>query len=271
MAEQTEKKELFPLSVVVLTKNVEDRLDDCLKSCQWVDDVVVVDSGSRDGTIGIAKRYGAYVIHQGWMGYGLQRRFAVSQAAHDWVLCLDADERITPELERSIRRALSAEDLEEKGPRLFSIPRRNWFMGRFLRHGAGYPDRQTRLFDRRFARWSDDPIEEKLESKEEPAKLSGDIIHYPSKNLRSFLEKQISFSHIRAEYLFSQGYEPRASKLVTSPLFRFLKGYVFRLGFLDGFPGFVYSACGCINSFSKHARLMELKLARESEKKEQQP
>lgn len=264
---QSAEKKLFPLSVVVLTKNVEDKLEDCLKSCQWVDDVVVVDSGSRDRTIEIAKRYGAYVINQGWMGYGLQRRFAVSQAAHDWVLCIDADERLTPELSESIREALSRPDIDKTGPHLFAFPRRNWFMGRFLKHGNGYPDWQPRLFNRNFACWSDAPVEETIESKEKPARLRGDLIHYPTKNFMGFLKKQLRYSHIRAEYLYSQGAKPRASKLLLSPLCRFLRNYVLRAGFLDGAPGFVYIACGCINSFAKHARLLELAI---DEQKKQQ-
>ena len=241
MENPTRETKLFPLSVVVLTKNVEDKLEDCLKSCQWVDDVVVVDSGSHDKTIEIAKSYGAYVINQGWMGYGLQRRFAVSQAAHDWVLCIDADERLTPELSASIRTALSKPSLDSNGPHLFAFSRRNWFMGRFLKHGNGYPDWQARLFNRHHARWSDAPVEEKLESQETPARLKGDLIHYPTKDLHSFLEKQLHYAQIRADYLYSQGYEPHALKLVTSPFFRFLKNYIFRAGFMDGFPGFIYA------------------------------
>lgn len=259
MDSNSTQRELFPLSIVILTKNVEDKLEDCLKSCQWVDDILVVDSGSTDRTIEIAKSFGAYVINQGWMGYGPQRRFAVTQAAHDWVFCIDADERLTPKLSESIRKALAGRtEGDDGGPHVYACSRRNWFLGRFLHHGSGYPDRQTRFFNRRYAHWTDDPIEEKLVSKEEPVVLNGDLLHYPSKSIEEFLIKQMKFAHLRADYLMTQKAPSGILRLCVSPVFRFIKSYFFKLGFLDGFPGFIYTAGGCIYAFVKHAMLIEM-------------
>ena len=254
MTDGSHSNQLFPLSVVVLTKNEEDRLGDCLSSCSWVDDIVVVDSGSRDKTIEIAKSYGAHVVHQGWLGFGKQRRFAVAQAAHDWVLCLDADERLTEELSESIRAELSG------NPRhIYRIPRRSFFMGRFLRHGACYPDWQVRLFDRRHANWNEDPVEEKVISEDSPAPIRGDILHFPSVDLKSHLEKQIRFANIRANYLYRQcGYTPGSLHILTRPVLRFLKNYFLRRGFLDGIPGLIHTICCSVNCFVKYARITEL-------------
>ncbi len=255
-AEDSQKK--FPMSVVILTKNVEDLLPDCLQSCQWADDILVVDSGSRDGTVDIAKANGAFVVHQGWMGFGLQRQFAVSQAIYDWVVCIDADERLTPELSEAIRRAVTeSQAAGEKGHHVFSFPRKTWFLGRFLKHGGAYPDLQTRLFHRKYARWNSAPVEEKLECSETPVTLKAPMLHYPSKNLSEYLNKQIQFAYIQAAYLQKQKKGHSSARMFLSPFLRFLKCYVLKAGFLDGMQGFIHISCGCIYSFVKYAHVSE--------------
>ena len=244
MPEESTSRELFPLSIVILTKNEEDHLQDCLESCQWAEDILVVDSGSRDRTVEIARSFGAYVIHQGWMGFGPQRRFAVSQAAHDWVLCIDADERLSPELSASIQAALSGRS-SDAAPHVYEFARKTWFLGRFLKHGDGYPDWQIRLFDRRHAVWNNEPVEEKVETDKKAVRLKGDLLHYPSNNLSEFLQKKIRFAYLRAGYLHKIGDDHHGFKIFSSPLCRFLKFYFLKLGFLDGLPGFIHTACGC--------------------------
>src|SRR5438445_9307168 len=139
------------LSLVVITRDAGAQLADCLASAAFAAEAIVVDSGSRDDTVDIARRCGARVVAQPWLGFGPQKNFAVAQAAHDWVLCLDADERVSSELAESIRSAMRA-------PRrkAYAMARRNRFLGRWLAHGEGYPDWNLRLFDRRHARWSVD-------------------------------------------------------------------------------------------------------------------
>ena len=147
----------MPLSVVLITQNAAAQLPECLASVAFADEVVVVDSSSSDGTAEVAARYGARVVTSEWRGFGRQKQFAVEQAAHDWVLCLDADERVSPELAASLVRALDA-----PAAPVYRMARCNRFLGRWLRHGEGYPDWSPRLFDRRHARWSDDEVHEKV-------------------------------------------------------------------------------------------------------------
>ena len=160
------------LSAVLITRNAATVIDACFESLAFADEIVIVDSASSDGTIEIARRRGARVVQKEWLGYGRQKQFAVEQAAHDWVLCIDADERVSPELAASIRAALAA----PVSP-VYRMARRNRFMGRWLAHGEGYPDWSPRLFNRMNARWSDDLVHEKVLYAVTPGTLEGDLMH----------------------------------------------------------------------------------------------
>jgi glycosyltransferase involved in cell wall biosynthesis len=242
-----------PLSVVLITQNAAAQLPDCLASVAFADEVVVVDSGSSDGTAEVAARYGARVVAREWLGFGRQKQFAVEQATHDWVLCLDADERVSPELAASLVRAL-----EEPTAQVYRMARRNRFLGRWLRHGEGYPDWSARLFDRRHARWSDDAVHEKVLYAVSPGTLDGDLLHESAENLGRYLDKQNRYSTLAAEELHRRGRRAGLFELAFSPLVRFIKFYFFRLGCLDGVPGLVHISVGCMNSFMKYAKLIEL-------------
>jgi glycosyltransferase involved in cell wall biosynthesis len=242
-----------PLSVVVVAQDAAAKLPDCLASASFADEILLVDSGSRDGTPELAARHGARVLHQEWLGFGRQKQFAVEQAVHDWVLCLDADERVSPELAASVRAALAA-----PAAPVYRMARRNLFLGRWLRHGEGYPDWSTRLFDRRHARWSDDLVHEKVLYAATPGLLAGDLLHESADDLGRYLDKQNRYAALAARQLHERGRSAGAAELVLSPLARFVKFYLLRLGFLDGLPGLVHIAIGCIASFMKYARLIEL-------------
>ena len=246
----------MPLSVVLITRNAAAQLPDCLASVAFADEVVVVDSGSSDGTADLAAHYGARVVQKEWLGFGRQKQFAVEQAAHDWVLCLDADERVSPELAASLVRALAA-----PAAPVYRMARRNRFLGRWLRHGEGYPDWSLRLFDRRQARWSDDAVHEKVLHSASPATLSGDLLHESAEDLGRYLDKQNRYSTLAAEELHRQGRRAGVAELALSPLVRFVKFYFFRLGCLDGMPGLAHISIGCMNSFLKYAKLIELQKA----------
>ena len=243
----------MPLSVVLITQNAAAQLPDCLASVAFADEVVVVDSGSSDGTAQVAERYGARVVAKEWLGFGRQKQFAVEQAAHDWVLCLDADERVSPELAASLVRALEAPTAQ-----VYRMARRNRFLGRWLRHGEGYPDWSPRLFDRRSARWSDDAVHEKVLYAVSPGTLEGDLLHESAEDLGRYLEKQNRYSSLAAAELHRQGRRAGLAELALSPLVRFVKFYFLRLGLLDGLPGLVHISIGCMNSFLKYAKLIEL-------------
>jgi len=246
-----------PLSVVLITLNAAERLAECLASVAFADEVVVADSGSTDGTVALAERYGARVVAKEWLGFGRQTRFAVEQAANDWVLCLDADERVSPELAASLVRVLQA----PMAP-VYRMARRNRFLGRWLRHGEGYPDWSPRLFDRRQARWSGDAMHEKVLYRATPGMpigtLTGDLLHESADDLARYLEKQNRYTTLAAHDLHRRGTRAGMAELLLSPLARFVKFYVLRLGFLDGLPGLVHISIGCMNSLMKYAKLIEL-------------
>jgi len=244
----------LPLSVVLITQNAAAQLPDCLASVAFADEVVVVDSGSDDGSAEVAARYGARVVQKEWLGFGRQKQFAVEQAAHEWVLCLDADERVSPTLAASIVRALQA-----PATPVYRMARCNRFLGRWLRHGEGYPDWSPRLFDRRRARWSDDPVHEKVLYAVSPVALEGDLLHESGEDLGRYLEKQNRYTALAAQELHRRGQRAGIAVLLLSPLVRFVKFYLLRLGFLDGLPGLVHISIGCMNSFMKYAKLIELR------------
>lgn len=242
------------LSAVIITRDVANQLADCLQSVRFADEILVVDSGSTDTTAQIAQSHGARVLHQDWLGYGKQKQFAVKRAAHDWVLCLDADERVSPELAHRIQDALRAPDFFA-----YDMPRCNRFMGRWLRHGEGYPDPNLRLFHRAHAHWSDDTIHEHVLTIEPVGRLNGDLLHASETSLAEYLDKQNRYTTLQAEKFFASGKRVSVSRLIFSPLARFVKFYFLRLGFLDGVPGLVHISIGCFNSFMKYAKLMQLK------------
>ena len=244
----------MPLSVVLITQNAAAQLPECLASVAFADEVVVVDSGSSDGTAEVAARYGARVVAKEWLGFGLQKQFAVEQAAHDWVLCVDADDRVSPQLAASLVRAL-----ESPAAPVYRMARRNRFLGRWLRHGEGYPDWSPRLFDRRQARWSDDVVHEKVLYAVTPGTLEGDLLHESAEDLGRYLEKQNRYSSLAAQELHRQGRHAGLVELALSPAVRFFKFYLLRLGFLDGLPGLIHISIGCMNSFTKYAKLIALR------------
>ena len=252
-----------PLSVVIITLNAASSLADCLASVRFADEVLVVDSGSTDGTQALAAAAGARVIEQAWLGFGPQKQFAVEAAHHDWVLCLDADERVSDELRHSLEKALSAPSTVTA----WRFARCNRFLGRYLRHGEGYPDWSLRLFDRRHARWSDDAVHEKVIARGEIGTLAGDLLHDSAESLTAYLSKQNRYTSLAAEMAVAAGKRAGAGRLVFSPLVRFLKFYLLRQGFRDGLPGLIHIAIGCFNSFIKYAKMRELHLAGRGTKK----
>ncbi|TMG94505.1 MAG: glycosyltransferase family 2 protein [Betaproteobacteria bacterium] len=248
----------MPLSVAIITRNAAALLERCLASLAFAEEVVVVDSGSTDGTVELAARHGARVVRKEWLGFGAQKQFAVDAASHEWVLCVDADEWLSPELSEDIVAEL-------KAPRgfVYAIPRRNRFLGRWLKHGEGYPDWNVRLFHREHARWSGETVHEKIVTRSPVLRLRGDLLHDSAETLEKYLDKQNRYTSLQAESLRAAGRHANALQLVLSPLLRFIKFYLLRLGFLDGVPGLVHVTIGCMNSFNKYAKLKALERASE--------
>jgi hypothetical protein len=239
------------LSAVVIARNEAGRIRACLQSLHGLaDEIVVLDSGSSDGTQALCRALGARVLETDWPGYGAQKNRGLRAVAHDWVLSLDADERVTPALAASIRRALAAPAAAG-----YRCRRCNVFLGRALRHGEGYPDWSVRLFDRRRAHWSEDPVHEKVLLDGAPGSLEGDLMHESAETLTAYIEKQNRYSTLAATAARAAGRKASTAHLLLSPLLRFCKFYLLRLGFLDGVPGFVHIAIGCFASFMKYAKL----------------
>ena len=249
-----------PLSVAIITLNAASQLEACLQSARFADEIVVVDSGSTDGTQALAERHGARVIQQDWLGFGPQKQFAVEAACHDWVLCLDADERVTPALQMAIESALEIGQNSAStaaAPHAYRFPRCNRFLGRYLKHGEGYPDWSLRLFNRRHARWSDDAVHEKVVSDGTIGTLAGDLLHDSAESLSSYLTKQNRYTSLAADMALAAGKRSSVGRVALSPLVRFIKFYFVRQGFRDGLPGFVHIAIGCFNSMIKYAKMLE--------------
>lgn len=244
------------LSAVVITFNEEGNLPDCLESLRFCDEIVVVDSHSTDRTREIAKAAGAKVVERDWPGHIEQKNFALEQAAGDWALSLDADERVTPDLRAEILAAVAAPGPATAG---FSMPRLSNYLGRWIRHSGWYPDRKLRLVRRGKGRWGGVNPHDRLEVDGAVVALHGDLRHYPYKDLSDHLRKIDSYTTIMAREKRRRG-ERALPRLVLDGPAKFLKAYVLRAGFLDGWQGLVLAAMGSYYAFLKYAKLLELEL-----------
>ena len=246
------------LSAVIITLNAAATLERCLQSVAFADEIVVVDSGSDDATLEIAARHNAKVINEAWRGFGAQKNFAVGCAQNDWVFCIDADEQVSEALRQSI-----VSQLNDPRHAAYRCARRNRFLGRWLRHGEGYPDWNIRLFDRRRARWTEDPVHENVITGEAVGELKGDLLHESQDTLAAYLAKQNRYTSLQAQQLFLQGRRAGPAQLLLSPLIRFIRMTFLKLGVLDGLPGIIHISIGCMNSFTKYAKLIELQSKRQ--------
>jgi glycosyltransferase involved in cell wall biosynthesis len=228
-----------PVSACIITFNEADRIGDCLASLAFCDDIVVVDSQSTDATVALAEAAGARVLQRPFDGFRSQKQFAVEQARHDWVLCLDADERVDATLRASIERARDAGFAGAAG---YRFARLSDYFGRFLRHGNAYPDRVLRLFDRRRGGWRGKrEVHEAASVDGAVLTLAGDLIHYPYRSLEQQLQKTQRYARMMAEHDFARGKRATIGKLILAPAWRFWRGYLLRGGFRDGWHGLVYA------------------------------
>jgi glycosyltransferase involved in cell wall biosynthesis len=244
------------LSVCVIAGNEEDRIGDCLASVGWADEIVVVDSRSTDRTAEIAAARGARVIVRDWPGYVAQKNFALEQAASDWVLCLDADERVSPRLAESIRGVLAGPPDRTAG---YRMARRTFHLGRWILHGGWYPDRKVRLVRRGRARWGGVDPHDRLEADGPVGDLAGDIEHYTYRDIADHLRTIDRFTTVAARELHARGRGGAVLGMLVHPPAKFLKMYLLKAGFLDGAPGFVVAVLGGYYVFLKYAKLWELR------------
>jgi glycosyltransferase involved in cell wall biosynthesis len=226
------------LSACIIAYNEADRIEACLRSLEFCDEVILVDSHSSDDTRARAAALGARVIERDWPGYRSQKQFAVDAARHEWVLCLDADERVTPQLRAEILAQRAAGFAAAAG---YSVPRITDYFGRFLRHGNAYPDRLVRLFDRRRGGWSGDEIHENTRIVGRIVRLRGHLEHYSYRSLSDHLDRMQRYADLMAQALYARGRRCGLTPVLLNPLWRFVRGYVLRLGFLDGWRGLVFA------------------------------
>ena len=226
------------LSVAIITLNEEANLARTLESVRWADEIVVVDSGSTDATQAIAESYGARLISQPWRGFAAQKNYALSLCTSDWLLSLDADEAVSPELAASIRKIIAG----PAGSTAYRLARRNYFLGRWMRHGGYYPDAKLRLFPRGIGGFQETPVHETVAVAGSTATLDGDLLHHAYPTLASYLEHMERYSTLGAEIAVARGHTGRSlfafvNGVLLNPAATFLYNYGLRLGFLDGREG----------------------------------
>jgi glycosyltransferase involved in cell wall biosynthesis len=242
------------LTVTVITHNEGPGLAEALDSVAWADELVVIDSHSTDDTVEIARRYTPRVEVRDWAGYGPQKNYAADRASNDWILSIDADERITPELAREIR------DLMRHGPAVqgYRMPRVTFYLGRWIRSTDWYPDFHLRLYDRRAARWSERRVHESVVAKGQVRKLRGEMLHYPYRDMSDHLTKIDRYTTLAAEQWAAEGRRATAFQAFIYPHLAFLRNYILRRGFRDGRTGLVVSLLNSYYVFLKYAKLLEM-------------
>ena len=242
------------LSVTVITRNEAHRIAAALESVAWADERIVVDSGSTDDTVAIARRLAHRVETRAWEGYAAQKNYAASIASHDWIFSLDADERVTPALATEVR-ALLATDPPRKG---YRIPRVAYHLGRWVRTTDFYPDYQTRLYDRRSSRWTGLYVHESVSVDGGPGQLVNELQHYSFRDLRDQLERINHYTTLAARQMHERGQRIGPLALVAHPPAAFLRNYLLRRGFMDGTVGLTISLMNSYSVFLKFAKLWEL-------------
>ena len=242
------------LSATIITRDEEHNIAEALKSLSWVDEIVVIDSGSTDRTVEICRKYTDRVYYRDWSGYVDQKNYAVDRASHDWIFSLDADERAGPELQAEIIK-LRSQGFQYAG---YRIPRVAFFMGRWIRHGDWYPDYQLRLFDRRRGRWEGGRVHESVQIRGDAGMLGGEIQHFTYRRLSDYLRRLETYSTLAAADYDQKGRRFSPLGLMANPFLAFLRGYIFKRGFLDGTPGLMVAVLGAVSVYFKYAKLFEM-------------
>lgn len=256
------------ISACIIAMDEEDRIEECLRSLDFCDEVVVVDSHSKDRTRELAAALGARVIERDWPGHVAQKEFTIRQARHDWVLCVDADERISPELRAEIL-ALQAAGFE--GHSGWRFPRLSSYLGRWMTRGGWYPDHQLRLFDRRRGHWGGNNPHDRVELEGSVGTLRGNLLHHPYRSFGEHLRTIDKYTTIMAEGLFARGKRAGVFDITLRPAARFFRSYVLKLGFLLGWRGIVQAYLSAYYGRLKYMKLYALQNAQECARRPQWP
>jgi glycosyltransferase involved in cell wall biosynthesis len=242
------------VTVTIITLDEAAHIAAAIESAAWADEIIVVDSGSVDETLAIARAKGARTETRTWTGYVDQKNFAAARASNDWIFSLDADERIPPALASEIRSLLST-DPPRSG---YRVPRVTHHLGRWVRTTDFYPDYQTRLYDRRRGRWQGRHVHESVTVEGQPGQLTTELEHYSYRDLSDHLDRINAYTTLAARQMYESGRRARAIDLLIHPPAAFLRNYILRRGFLDGTAGLTLSAVNAYSVFLKFAKLWEL-------------
>jgi glycosyltransferase involved in cell wall biosynthesis len=240
------------LSVIIITKNSATQIQTCLESVKFADEIIVLDSGSTDETVDICRRYTDKVFVTDWPGFGVQKNRAMLKASGQWILSLDADEHLTLKLQQSIQQVIAAEtDINA-----YALHRRSSFCGTYIKYGDWSRDYCLRLFKAGKAKFEEVPVHERLLVSGKTAKIQGILLHDSYPDLASMLAKLNSYSSLGAKLLYEKGKRSSLSKALLRALWRFVRGYIFRLGCLDGKAGLLLALTTAEATFYRYAKLM---------------
>jgi glycosyltransferase involved in cell wall biosynthesis len=242
------------ITATIITFNEQHSIAEAVASLSCCDEIVVVDSGSTDRTCEIASACGARVVTRPRDGYSKQKNFAAEQASHDWILSVDADERLSAELADEVVKLKSR--LQDGAVAAYSMPRRAFYLGKWINHSGWYPDRKVRLYDRRHCRWEGDFVHERMVVAGRVAELNGDLLHFPYSDWDEHLAKLDKYTQLAADAARSAQSRGSVLKLIFGPAASFIKAFFFHAGFLDGWRGLVIAYLGARYVFKREFRIL---------------
>ncbi|MDR0823020.1 MAG: glycosyltransferase family 2 protein [Endomicrobium sp.] len=246
-------------SAYIIAKNVEEHIKPCIESLNFADEILVIDDFSSDKTAQIAQELGAKVISHNFENFGSQRNFALTQASNDWIICLDSDERISPELKQEILEQIK--DIPKAD--IFLAPRKTKFINKWIKHSGWYPDyRHPILFDKTKARYKEQLVHEDIDYKGgKKAYFKGDILHYSYDSIKQFIQKSDQYSSLSARQMFERGKKFKLYNLIINPINMFLKMFIFKRGFLDGLTGLILALLySSFYTLMKYIKLWEIQV-----------
>ena len=243
------------ISICIICFNEEKNIRRCLEGSKWADEIIVIDSMSQDKTVKIAREYTDKVYQRSWVGYIDQKNFALSKAKSEWILSIDADEEISQGLQYEIKKVIEKENAKDG----YTIPRRSFYQGRWIKHSGFYPDRQLRLFRCNKGYWVGKRVHERVNVEGEIGLLKNDLLHYPYKgSISGQLQAVDRFSSLLAENIYEEGRRYHLFLLLVRPIFKFAEVYFVKLGFLDGLAGFIIAITSAYAIFVRYVKLREL-------------
>lgn len=242
-----------PISLVIITLNEDENIARCIQSVPWADEVIVLDSNSKDKTREIAESLGAKVHIQNFLGFRDQKQKATDLAKNDWILSLDADEALSLGLSQEILDTFDTTPIQDG----YRMPRLSFHLGRWIKHGGWYPDRQLRFFNRKKAKWGGGHVHEKIEC-ENVGTFKNNLLHYVFRDLKHQVDANNRYSTLGAQDLYDRKKKFSFLKLIFKPISKFIETYIWKFGFMDGLPGFIISVGAAYSVFLKFAKLKEL-------------